>query len=123
MGLYYEYLVSLWLFTILQILMILIVTIIYHLFIIIGILVMVILVILVTNIYIYTYITINIYLYLLIYQVPSIVLIIHILPGAWFTARVFWYFLKSLYDDLHVYLLVFAGLLKQSSSCLVRKCG
>ena len=44
-------------------------------------------------------------------------------PGAWFTARVFWHFLKSLYDDLHVYLWVFAGLLKQSSSCLVRKCG
>ena len=44
-------------------------------------------------------------------------------PGAWFTARVFWHFLKSLYDDLHVYLLVFAGLLKQSSSCLVTKCG
>ena len=49
--------------------------------------------------------------------------IIQIHPGAWFTARVFWHFLKSLYDDLHVYLLVFAGLLKQSSSCLVTKCG
>ena len=48
---------------------------------------------------------------------------VHIHPGAWFTARVFWHFLKSLYDDLHVYLLVFAGLLKQSSSCLVTKCG
>ena len=39
----------------------------------------------------------------------------HIHPGAWFTARVFWHFLKSFYDDLHVYVLVFAGLLKQSS--------
>ena len=44
-------------------------------------------------------------------------------PGAWFTARVFCHVLKSLYDDLHVYIMVFAGLVKQSSSFLVTKCG
>ena len=44
-------------------------------------------------------------------------------PGAWFTARVFCHFFKSLYDDLHVKIMVFAGLAKQSSSFLVTKCG
>ena len=44
-------------------------------------------------------------------------------PGAWFTARVFCHVLKSLYDDLHVYIMVFAGLVKQSSAFLVTKCG
>ena len=47
----------------------------------------------------------------------------HTHPGAWFTARVFCHVLKSLYDDLHVYIMVFAGLVKQSSSFLVTKCG
>ena len=69
------------------------------------------------NVYIYVYVYIYIYIYRYTY------IYIHIHPGAWFTARVFCHVLQSLYDDLHVYIMVFAGLVKQSSSFLVTKCG